>query len=286
MRPIYFKTDGSAYLAFNAKAASSLLICALVRRYHPAQRQRLESALMPTGYTPDNHPYQHWACPRTHTPDAPVHLLVRDPIERFGSAMAQMRRMDVDAILDELEGGGPLARNGHFQHQVDCTRHGQVTYLYRMPEHMDALAEALDIDLADLAVINPARGPKPDLTDTQTQRITGYYADDLAMYQGINTPGTPTTPTTPNTPTTPTTPTPPGIPGEADAARDRQARDTAIAQAQAEYQQRQRHAQAPHALGQLIQLLIDKGVIQRGDLARSAADLIEPGPAGRSEGRP
>jgi hypothetical protein len=277
MRPIYFKTDGSAYLAFNAKAASSLLACALVRRYHPAQRQRLESALMPAGYTPDNHPYQHWACPRTHRPDAPVHLLVRDPVERFASAMAQMRRVDGDAVLDELEAGGPLARNSHFHHQIACTGHGQVTYLYRMPEHMDALAEALDIDLADLPPINAAAGPKPTFTQSQTRRITDYYADDLALYQSITTPAT--------TPATTTTPTPAGLAGQADVAFDPDRRDAAIAQAQVDYQQAQRYAQAPQALGQLIELLIDKGVIQRSDLAQSAAELIEPGPAGPSEGR-
>lgn len=123
-------------------------------------------------------------------PENPI-IPVRDPVERFRSACAQMRRAgDVDVVLDEIAAGGRLAENFHFRPTCDWLPVGEECRLVRFPDDADFIALALGLD--ELPVVNAGienHLVKPELTAAQVARVLDIYAADAALYAGIEWPG-------------------------------------------------------------------------------------------------
>jgi hypothetical protein len=183
----YFITPNHS-VAFNAKVASSTLARAIIAAFYPEQEQVLQTGAYPEGKGPDN-VQTHWLCPKEPEPSKPVVLVVREPVARFRSAMAQTNLIDVDAALDALEQDGSvrfprrernLRQNFHFRHQHALLQGGTAFRL----EDLEAAAAFIGLSLP-LPQINEAVRPKPDLTPEQEARVLAYYADDAALYASL-----------------------------------------------------------------------------------------------------
>lgn len=184
---MYFLTPNHC-VAFNAKCGSSTLARAIIKAYHPEQEHLIQTAAYPAGKGPDS-VQAHWLCPKEKTPTKPVVLVVREPVERFRSAMAQTGLEDVDVVLAALERDGEiqfpvrkrrLREDLHFRHQHDLLCGGTAFRL----EDLDAAATFIGLPLP-LPTINEARRPKPSLTPEQEQRVLAHYAEDAALYASL-----------------------------------------------------------------------------------------------------
>lgn len=186
---------GDKLFALNPKCASSSFARAIIARWHPEIEQLITTAAYPEGQSADTGQWQLTIPYRTR-PVGEVVCLVRDPVERFRSAMAQVKITDVDATLDELvneTGSHPeyrpvrgrrlLSEDVHFRPQSVYS--GSPIRYFRFPDQIDAAATALDLSLP-LPEINEGTGVKPTLTPEQEQRIRELYADDVALWEGIS----------------------------------------------------------------------------------------------------
>jgi len=183
----YFVTPRHS-VAFNAKVASSTLARAIIAAFHPAEEAAIQTAAYPAGLGPDTVMW-HGVCPKEREPSKPVVLIVREPVARFRTAMAQVGLADVDAALTALEQDGTvkprrraiqLQNDVHFRHQHDLLRGGTAFRL----EDLDEAAAYIGLSLP-LPQINEARRPKPDLTPEQEARVLAHYAADAALYASL-----------------------------------------------------------------------------------------------------
>ena len=190
----YFVTPNHS-VALNAKVGSSTLARAIIRDFHPEQEELIQTAAYPAGKGPDNTQVQA-LCPKEDQPTKPIVLLVRDPVERFRSAMAQVRLTEVEEALDSLENDTAvrfprtrrkLADNVHFQPQHTLAL--GAAKVFRFPDHLEEAATLIGLTLP-LPLINETGGDKPELTPEQQNRVRAVYAKDVALYESITTPGT------------------------------------------------------------------------------------------------
>jgi hypothetical protein len=183
----YFITPNHS-VAFNAKVASSTLARAIIAAFHPDNEQMIQNAAYPDHLGPDNVRW-HSVCPKEREPSKPVVLIVREPVARFRTAMAQVGLTDVDAALTALEQDGSvqfprrqrkLREDVHFRHQHELLQGGTA---FRLEDLEDA-ATFIGLSLP-LPTINEAGRPKPDLTPEQEARVRAYYAEDVALYASL-----------------------------------------------------------------------------------------------------
>jgi len=118
---------------------------------------------------------------------------VRDPVERFRSAVVQLWKggpladASVDGLIDAAEAG---SNNPHLRPQswfLGQYSDAASIALYRFPTDFDQLA--LDAGLTlPLPVVNESE-TKPTLTSGQQARVEAIYADDIALFGGITEAG-------------------------------------------------------------------------------------------------
>lgn len=107
-----FYYDTPSYsVALNAKVASSSLAKAVIRQFQPRQEWLIRTAAFPPGVTADDRQW-HWMAKGKRTPDKPVVLLVRDPVDRFITACQQigLRNAEVSAAISSLVNDTPMQR--------------------------------------------------------------------------------------------------------------------------------------------------------------------------------
>jgi hypothetical protein len=190
MRRRYF-ICGDKLMAFNAKVGTSTFARAIVKKYYGDLDAKLLSAAYPEGQSADTLQVQSMV-PYRVNPDRPVVLLVRDPVERFRSAMAQVNLDDVDATITELlteEGaygyirGVKLVENAHFVKQ--STIKGNPIYYFKFPEQVDEAARFLGLDLPLVIINENTRGDKPDVTEAQAEAIRQFYTEDYNLWSSL-----------------------------------------------------------------------------------------------------
>lgn len=180
MRRPYF-VAGDRLLGFNAKAGSSSLVREIIRRYYPEHE---------SGLTFGDNVRHHGCVAKLSEPDRPVVVVLRDPVERFLSAMVQTGLADVAAVIDELktdagrvesrEGGGLLSEDVHFLPQSRFT--GELKYF-----PIDRIGEAA----AELGVRRPLRlnasdpARRPAITQDQAAAVRDYYAADVDLWRQV-----------------------------------------------------------------------------------------------------
>ena len=185
---------GDKLFALNAKCGSSSVARAIISRWHPTIEQTITTAAYPAGQSADTNQWQ-FSIPYRTRPVGEVICLVRDPVERFRSAMAQTKLTLVDETLEELANesgvhpeyesvrGKLLSENFHFLPQSLFS--GNPIRHYRFPDQIELAAAALDLALP-LPIINETTGAKPQLTPEQEQRVREYYADDVALWDSLH----------------------------------------------------------------------------------------------------
>ena len=184
---MYFITPNHS-VAFNAKAGSSTLSRAIIAAFHPEQENIIQTAAYPEGKGPDTTQVQ-WLCPKEKEPTKPVVLVVREPVARFRTAMAQANLTDVDAALTSLEQDAEvqfprrrrtLRTTVHFRHQHELLQGGTAFPLEDLGDAATFIGLALP-----LPTINEASRPKPALTPEQEARVLAYYAEDAELYASL-----------------------------------------------------------------------------------------------------
>lgn len=192
--PRYLKC-GEKLFALNPKVGSSSFARAIISRWHPDIEALITTAAYPEGKSADTGQWQLLVPYRTR-PEAEVVCLVRDPVERFRSAMAQTGLTLVDETLDELvnetglhpeyrpvRGRRLLSEDVHFRAQSVYS--GNPIRHFRFPDQIDEAAAALDLALP-LPTINDGTGDKPSLTAEQEQRVREYYAADESLWASVS----------------------------------------------------------------------------------------------------
>ena len=117
--------------------------------------------------------------------DKNVHAFIREPVDRFRSAMVWFTRrigLGVDEVLDYLEGDRqePLTNLNRFTKQVELI--GEDVHLHRFDDFQSVLESLLpDKQIEQLNSTNS----KPDLTPEQLARVEAYYAEDIALYNSV-----------------------------------------------------------------------------------------------------
>lgn len=185
---------GDKLFALNPKCATSSFARAIIARWHPDLEQLISTAAYPEGQSADTGQWQLMIPYRTR-PAGEVICVVRDPVDRFRSAMAQVGISDVDTTLAELiheTGNHPeyrpvrgrrlLSEDAHFRPQSRFA--GEPIRYFRFPDQLDAAAEALGLSLP-LPAINEGSNGKPTLAPEQEARIREIYADDVALWNSI-----------------------------------------------------------------------------------------------------
>ena len=132
----------------------------------------------------------HGCVDKLSEPDRPVVVVLRDPVQRFLSAMVQTGLDDVAAVIDELqteaglveshEGGGLLSEDVHFLPQSRFT--GQLKY-FPISRIADAAAELGVRRPLRLNASDPAR--RPAITQDQAEAVRNYYAADVALWRQV-----------------------------------------------------------------------------------------------------
>ena len=121
---------------------------------------------------------------QTQEPCFPM-IPVRDPIERFKSACAQEDR-NADQEISRLERGRQSYHTKRTSSYL-CSP----SRLYKFPEHIKEIAH--DLGLIEIQKINVGEThnntPKPVLTEQQRKSVEKLYAEDLALFNSIETAG-------------------------------------------------------------------------------------------------
>jgi len=189
---------GDRLLAFNFKCATSSFCWAIIKKYYPETLDALTNKTSyPEGRSAETS-MNHQFVPTRTRPDRPVAALIREPVERFRSAIVftgVYPKHSVDELITELyeENGtvksGPMGQmklidNHHFSHQhrfgLECE---DITY-FRMPDQINEAAEWLGLD-TPLTKINSARSEKPNLTQEQIDKIQEFYKKDIVLWESI-----------------------------------------------------------------------------------------------------
>lgn len=181
------------------KSGCSTIARLVLKSFYPDKESLIQTGAYPEGKGPDNTLWQGFT-PKEKYPSKPVISFIREPIERFLSAMSQENLIDVDLTIDSIINSTPLppqnlngkrkerllSRNPHFSLQIK-----QVTptaKLYKFPDHLTEGSAEIGF-VGDLVHINSASRPKPSLTQNQINILNEIYAEDILLYNSIVLPG-------------------------------------------------------------------------------------------------
>ena len=100
---MYYYSTPNYSVALNAKVGSSTMARLIIKQFYPKEHQKINYARFPNGIT-ENQKQWHWMCPGSTTPDKPIALMVRNPIDRFLTACQQIniKPEDIDKAIDSL----------------------------------------------------------------------------------------------------------------------------------------------------------------------------------------
>lgn len=183
-------------VAYNGKAGISSFARAIITKYFPEHEPQVKQLLEENIENHHRHLY-FFMVKKVITANKPVVLLVRNPIDRFLSAMNQIHFEDVDAALNALENKSTLKipvnskplylyQDVHFRKQISYLSHEN--YLFRFPDHILEAAELLE--LGYIMKLNSSRKPKIQLSESQLKRVKDFYKKDLQLFDSIKTPKT------------------------------------------------------------------------------------------------
>ena len=198
-------------VAFNAKVASTALAFSIVQKYYPErladtlERHRknieglspefiktLPESIQRTIYNDKCDSVAFWqsVCLTKKEPKNPILLLVREPVDRFKSAVAHLQ-IDPELTISCLESNGKMvfqklsryARNDtHLLHQH--IYNGINTKLYKFPYQLEQFCHDAELDWP-LPRVNEGKYEKPVLTEDQVKRIEAYYSEDVELFNSI-----------------------------------------------------------------------------------------------------
>lgn len=114
----------------------------------------------------------YWAAPISETPQGTIHMLVRDPVDRFLSACS-LQGLDIATAL-----AGLPSQDMHFAPQSASSAGAA---LYKYPDQIEAFCAATGLTLT----VNNATQNALTATDDQKSAIKNFYAADVALFEGL-----------------------------------------------------------------------------------------------------
>jgi len=130
--------------------------------------------------------------PQRQHENKPALVAIRDPVERFKSAVSHVNRnsthISVDGILDGLESGS--YKDQHFMSQsaeLSACDGCESVKLYRFPFDFEQML--FDGGLNAKIPHKNQSISKPILTDDQERRVVEYYKDDIKLFNSIQKAG-------------------------------------------------------------------------------------------------
>jgi len=199
-------------IAFNAKVASTALAFSIVHKYYPErlvdtlERHRknteglsaefiktLPESIQKSIYNDKCDSVAFWqsVCLTKPNPNPPILLLVREPVDRFVSAVAHLQ-IDPEVTISALESNGKmvfqkLPRNARNDTHLlpQHIYNGPDTKLYKFPDDLEKLCRDANLDWP-LPRVNEGKYTKPVLTEEQIKRVEAYYAEDMKIWNSMN----------------------------------------------------------------------------------------------------
>jgi hypothetical protein len=181
---MFYQITPKYCFAVNPKVGCTSFSRAIVETHYP---ELFETARQ-NGVVPDNYPWILLS-PLVTVPDRPVVLLVRNPVDRFISAICQTK-LPAAVALDCLLNDGfyhfsnrskptRLREDEHFRPQSRLVTANTTVLLF--PDQIQIAANLLQ--LGALPHLNQNLHGKPTLTAAQTSQVNYLYAADLELFQ-------------------------------------------------------------------------------------------------------
>ena len=198
-------------IAFNAKVASTALAFSIVQKYYPERLtetlerhkknieglspefiKTLPESIQRTIYNDKCDSVAFWqsVCLTEKKPNPPILLLVREPVDRFKSAVAHLQ-IDPEVTISALENNDKMIFQKLLRNARNDTHllpqhiyNGPQTKCYRFPDQLENLCRDAELDWP-LPKVNEGKQVKPILTDEQIKRVEAYYAEDVELYRSI-----------------------------------------------------------------------------------------------------
>jgi hypothetical protein len=100
---MYYYITPNYSVALNAKVGSSTMARLIIKHFHPKEHKKIVYARFPAGVD-ENQKQWHWMCPGSTTPNKPIVLLVRNPLDRFLTSCQQIniKSEEVNKAIDSL----------------------------------------------------------------------------------------------------------------------------------------------------------------------------------------
>jgi len=100
---MYYYTTPNYSVALNAKVGSSTMARLIIKQFYPKEHKKIVYARFPNGID-ESQKQWHWMCPGSPSPDKPIVLMVRNPVDRFITACQQVavKFEDIDKAIDSL----------------------------------------------------------------------------------------------------------------------------------------------------------------------------------------
>jgi hypothetical protein len=180
----YFKIDRETGIAIIYKSGSSSIAKAVVDTYYP----KLSNANF--HFPPDGHginrPGWQGICPKITDPRT-SYAAIREPVDRFLSAFAQIGENDINKVLTRLENDDFY--NPHLWKQSQGLK--EKTKLYKFPHQLEEFADdtGLSYPLPEINDGDSHNPPKPELTQEQEDRVKEIYKEDILLYNYISVAG-------------------------------------------------------------------------------------------------
>jgi hypothetical protein len=116
--------------------------------------------------------------PMTDSADKPVYFLMRDPVDRFRSALFTLKACGLEHDPDTVLSGS-IEDDPHLWPQIRYVPTAQPLHMYRFPFELDQFVK--DCELAPFPHLNPSENRVP-LTPIQMARVRKLYEQDLALF--------------------------------------------------------------------------------------------------------
>lgn len=165
----FYILPNDVYIARNPRVASMAIAQAVMQTYYPLFTK---NCLVPVDF--------YNICPITDTPKGTILLLVRDPVDRFLSALAGSEK-DVNSAINDLT-TAKLGANDHFAEQ---SQYAQVaTNIFKYPDSLPDFLKAAGLS-SPLPIVNETTVVKATLTPAQLIKVQQFYSNDNTLF--INT---------------------------------------------------------------------------------------------------
>jgi hypothetical protein len=179
-------------VAFNPKTGCTSFAKAIILSFYPDIYNQIKDSF-------DEYKYGQGyivRCPILQNPEKPIVCLVRNPIDRFCSAVNQTKislEEAIDSLMHDKKCNFPnfskpqqIRKNIHFIEQNKWLK--QTCHLFKFPDHIDSMSEFIGIK-GQMPHLNQSN-KKIFLTKDQFDFIHFYYYDDIKLFEQIKEPNT------------------------------------------------------------------------------------------------